>query len=184
MSLMQLLTVGRSFGSVEDRPSPYRMIQENLLPKFGPADRSEMKQPPVETSVAAAPGDLGVRAGWADASKRSETKMNAIEIQVQAAPGASSALPPEAYPLGRWTTMRNPFHRRTASQKSPRLVQGELSLDAVRPVRNDLNESDLEVIPARVAEPGVSDEPVSTEETEGATGFLWNRLRARLLKRT
>jgi len=181
MSLMQLLTVGRSFGSVEDRPSPYRMIQENLLPKFGPADRCEMKPPPVETSMAARPDDLGA---LADASQCSETKMNAIETQVQAAPGASAALPSQAYPLGRWTIMRNPFHRRTASQKSPRLVQGELSLDAVRPVRNDLNESDVEVIPARVAEPEVSDELASTEKPEGATGFLWNRLRARLLKRT
>jgi len=183
MSLMQLLTVGRSFGSVEDGPSPYRMIQENLLPKFGAADRSEMKRPPVEASVAAGPSDPRGPAGWPDAPKRSETKMNATETQVQAAPGASAPPPPHAYPLGRWTIMRNPFHRRAAAPKSPSLVQGELSLDAVRPVRNDLNESDLEVIPAR-AQPGVSDDAAPTEKAGGATAFLWNRLRARLLKRT
>jgi hypothetical protein len=171
MSLMQLLTVGRSFGSVEDRPSPYRMIQDNLLPKFGAADRSGSQQAAAGT-------------GTADASECSETHMNAIETQVQAAPNAAAAFPPPAYPSGRWTMMRKPFQRRTASAKNPTLVQGELSLAAVRPVRNDLNESDLEVIPASAAEPAGADEPASTEKTGGATTFLWHRLRTRLLKRT
>ena len=37
MSLMQLLAVGRSIGMVKDRPTPYKMTQQNLLPKFGGA---------------------------------------------------------------------------------------------------------------------------------------------------
>src|SRR5438093_1423304 len=35
MSLMQWLAVGESLKSIEDRPSPYKMRQQNLLPRFG-----------------------------------------------------------------------------------------------------------------------------------------------------
>jgi hypothetical protein len=35
MSLMRWLAACRSLKSVEDGPSPYRMIQQNLLPRFG-----------------------------------------------------------------------------------------------------------------------------------------------------
>src|SRR5215204_7363837 len=36
MSLMRWLAACRSLKSVEDGPSPYRMTQQNLLPRFGP----------------------------------------------------------------------------------------------------------------------------------------------------
>src|SRR5262245_16947992 len=35
MSLIRLLTVGRSVLSVREQPSPYRISQQHLLPKFG-----------------------------------------------------------------------------------------------------------------------------------------------------
>src|SRR5689334_13151230 len=35
MSLMRLLLAGRSLNTVKDQPSPYKMKQANLLPKFG-----------------------------------------------------------------------------------------------------------------------------------------------------
>lgn len=35
MSLMRWLTACRSLKSVEDGPSPYRMTQQNLVPRFG-----------------------------------------------------------------------------------------------------------------------------------------------------
>jgi hypothetical protein len=35
MSLMRWLAACRSLKSVENRPSPYRMTQQNLLPRFG-----------------------------------------------------------------------------------------------------------------------------------------------------
>jgi len=34
MSLMQLLTVGRSLKTVKNAPSPYKMDKAKLLPKF------------------------------------------------------------------------------------------------------------------------------------------------------
>ena len=40
MSWVQLLAVSKSIDSVPDRPSPYKMTQQNLLPRFG-AERGE-----------------------------------------------------------------------------------------------------------------------------------------------
>src|ERR1051325_1034217 len=49
MSLMQLLTVTRSIKTVKNQPSPYKMKQEHLLPRFS-APKGEEGD---ETSVAA-----------------------------------------------------------------------------------------------------------------------------------
>ena len=43
MSLMQLLTVGRSRRNVKDHPNRYKPAQENLLPKFGADKAPELK---------------------------------------------------------------------------------------------------------------------------------------------
>src|SRR5437667_3105237 len=43
MSLMRFLVVGSSLRGVKDRPSPYKMTQQHLLPKFGPGKEAEGK---------------------------------------------------------------------------------------------------------------------------------------------
>ena len=47
MSLLRLLTVGRSLGAVRDQPSRYKMTQQSLLPKFGTAKPVETLETPV-----------------------------------------------------------------------------------------------------------------------------------------
>src|SRR5262245_49217529 len=76
MSLMQLLTVTRSIKTVKDQPSPYKMKQSQLLPKFsartgeaGPG--AEEVEGVREAPVAAAPQDGGrVVPSFADAAPR------------------------------------------------------------------------------------------------------------------
>ena len=41
MSLMRLLVAGASLKGIRDRRSPYKMTQQNLLPKFGSARQGE-----------------------------------------------------------------------------------------------------------------------------------------------
>jgi hypothetical protein len=41
MSLMRLLTATRSISDVKNEPSPYRMSQQGVLPKFGPRKAKE-----------------------------------------------------------------------------------------------------------------------------------------------
>ena len=114
--------------------------------------------------------------------------MTAIEAQPTVPPQVAGANPAQPYPSGRWT-VRNPFHRRTVGEKDPGPVQGELSLDAIRPVRNDLSDSDLEIVPAKrpAAKPVNAPAPAPVVENRDAfspaASPLWSRLRARLLKR-
>ena len=58
---------------------------------------------------------------------------------------AESAM--NAYPLGRWTLKSNPFKSASKPGGAP-VVQGELSLDKVKVLRNDLSDSDLELVAA------------------------------------
>src|SRR5262245_51682917 len=51
MSLMRWLAVGRSLNSIRDRPSPYKMTQQNLVPRFG-----QRVVPKVERSAGALRG--------------------------------------------------------------------------------------------------------------------------------
>ena len=56
MSLMHLLAVGRSVWSIRDKPSPFKMSQQNLLPKFGAGKGMEAK-----TDGALAPHQPGLQ---------------------------------------------------------------------------------------------------------------------------
>jgi hypothetical protein len=181
MSLMQLLSVGQSFQSIDDGPSPYRMNQQNLLPRFGavPHDGATAA---VTEQEAQAGGVSAVQSGT-DETKNSTKKMTAIEAPPQAVPSGAAAATAQPYPLGRWTLIRNPFQRRTAPQKRSNLVQGEFPLDLVRPVRNDLSDADLEVVARQEAPPKVEEMPPPPSHPPASTGFLWSRLRLRLLKR-
>ncbi len=187
MSLMRLLTVGRSLGAVRDQPSRYKMPQQSLLPKFGAAkqevaelsmaepDLTAASAPPVETKV------IPRAASEPTAAKDKRTKvMTAVETEFPAANAAAPATPPQAYPQGRWTLFRNPFGAATAKPKAgPAPVQGELSLDAVKPVRNDLSDSDLEVIRVSRTAP-VAGTPAAAEELPESAGPVWDRLKTQV----
>lgn len=56
-----------------------------------------------------------------------------------------ASVAPQAFPRGRWTFFRNPFSCAPKPKMAEGPVQGELSLDSVRPVRNDLSDSDFEI---------------------------------------
>ncbi|MDB6030542.1 MAG: hypothetical protein JWM16_880 [Verrucomicrobiales bacterium] len=129
MSLVQLLSVGRSLLNIQDRPSPYRMRQDHLLPKFG---RVEGREPEKRAVREVSPRE-----------NRKEPKVNESQ-EVKVKRGGS---------LFRWMKRANPFARKPAAaapEKAP--VQYELVLDSIKPVRNDLHDTDLMVVPARAAE--------------------------------
>jgi hypothetical protein len=48
-----------------------------------------------------------------------------------------------------WLERRRPTGKRPVASRSNKLVQAELTLESVQVVRNDLSDSDLEVVPAR-----------------------------------
>jgi hypothetical protein len=194
MSLLRLLTVGRSLGAVRDQPSRYKMTQQSLLPKFGavgqptggeaPTVESGLKPVPSPTVETKATPKAAIES---PAAKEKRTKvMTTVETEFPAVSASDPSAPKQAFPAGRWTIFRNPFGSATARPKALRApVQGELSLDAVKPVRNDLSDSDLEVI--RVsrsttagttgAPPVVSAPPVELDRPPEPAGPVWDRLK-------
>ena len=150
MSLLRLLSVGRSLGRVSDPPSRYRMTQQSLLPKFGGAKKTAEGEPADGENREPKSGSLSEKFLTAARSlfaAKQDGQMNRIE-----ADGAAATVKPQAYPRGRWTLFRNPFSTPTkpaSGKECP--VQGELSLEAVRPVRNDLSDSDGVVQPPRAS---------------------------------
>src|SRR5881394_2025440 len=92
MSLMRFLVVGSSLRGVKDRPCPYKMTQQHLLPKFGPGKPAEAKSV-VPLSSAKEPG------GSAGARLENEgTQMTLVEAEdkqqpaggVRPSPGAAN----------------------------------------------------------------------------------------------
>ncbi len=82
-----------------------------------------------------------------------------------------------AYPLGRWTLKANPFKSSIRPARPPG-VQGELSLEKVKVVRNDLSDSDLELVAAskeaKVGEP--TGNVFAAHDAAGTTKMsLWAR---------
>lgn len=186
MSLMQLLAVGQSVRAVKDRPSPYRMRQQSLLPRFGPAGLSGQGPPVSGPGISPSPDgpcDVGRGVG------------SAHQLGLGTAPGpaqqpapAAAAAPAQPYPAGRWLTKPwGRVNRVGGPQAAQGPVQGELSLETVRPVRNDLTDSDVEVVPAARPSSGAPEpvhrKPEPCAHAAPARTPLWTWLRARLLQR-
>jgi hypothetical protein len=146
MSLLRLLSSGKSLiGGATDNTVRYRMGKPGMLPKF----RSTAK--PVKSS-----------------SKRARVATNPEGSQAQptagpAASGQPAVLPKKSFsPRAIYKSFLNSIQARltrlyvkpsrpTPPRPTKLHLQAELSLDKVRVVRNDLSDSDLEVVPRRAS---------------------------------
>src|SRR5437868_1524710 len=207
MSLSQLLVVGRSVLTIKDGPARYKMTQQNMLPKFGsekqaPARASQLASAQAEPAPVVAmttvfeapepsePSEPSGPCGSESALPGAEAPRNgtAGEQAGETDPGpARVAAFVEATrklrPFGTWP--KNPFGWLFERQKRTAAVQTELSLDLVKPVRNDLSDlSNLNDVrdeqsaggelPAGRPPAGVSAPPVPRGK-----GRIWERLKAR-----
>ena len=117
MSLIRLLTTTRSLSDVKNEPSPYRMSQPGLLPKFGPR-----KQPKI------------VQQDSLPSSQSGGAKENLGEgLRDRTDAGCSLKSKSSRQPWWRRWFRRQP-------RREP--VQAELALDLIRVVRNDLREAE------------------------------------------
>lgn len=154
MALMQLLTVTRSLSEAKDRPHRYKLMNDGW-PTFGNA------------AVERSGGQVAEAAMEGSAMKTEVAEQNATAKQT--------------FPLGRWT--KNPFRSTAIPSQRKAAVQGELSLDKVKPVRNDLSDSDLELMPRQPAAPQVNPftAPPASEGLQKLS--LFARLKARLFRK-
>ena len=166
MGLMQLLTVGRSLSEARDRPHRFKLLN-GAMPTFGHS-KIEL-QPECE-------GKAGVELKTDSGEQAMKTETTQATVNAENASGIN------AYPLGRWTLKANPFKASSRPAGQP-VVQGELSLEKVKVVRNDLSDSDLELVA-----PG---KPVGAATDGGVCGLaqikrvklpFWSRVKARLFR--
>lgn len=166
MSLLGLLTIGRAFGSVRNRPAPFR-VTNDLLPNFGRerafagAETNEIQTHAAATEPA--------RQASPEPQTNLAPELPLNERQTIPPLVATQPVKPEAEKSRQVTRTR----RRTRGGVP---VQGELSLEAVRVVRNDLYADDLELIPrsrpAGVASLLKTERPRRNPASAGWRGWL------------
>jgi len=166
MSLLRLLTTGRSLVGLRNGESPYRLSHHRLVPNFGQKPnpfRATTLPEPVRT-VALVPDAAMTKsvpasapAHWAATPPPEAAE--AARAEVAATEPAPSEPVKNSWLKRNWAGLRSWF-RRSDQPSAPRIVraakpavQGELSLEGVQVVRNDLRDSDLEVVAAREARP-------------------------------
>jgi hypothetical protein len=169
MSLMRLLTSGKSLVGLETVESRYRMRSRHLLPKFGSSKNPFAAPAPNSQSQAAEPS--------AEPTLTPEEVAAANLKETRRLPSASPAPSDTPAPAAEKTSKisglldwlgQQPgrlkaklFPAREGKRKSepksaiPRFdqppVQGELSLDNIKVKCNDLSDTDVEVVPVRSA---------------------------------
>lgn len=190
MGLMQLLTVGRSLGRIRDEPSRYKMTQQSLLPKFGAvhAPETQVRGLSETTNPVFARADASKANAAGAATINDRKNMSAVQPELQGKVAPVGAVDRPVFPRGRWTLFRNPFLKTPKPAKPlPAPVQSELSLDAVKPVRNDLCDSDLELVQVarrnagadvKAAEPASPAVSVASESQPAAANeVVWGRIK-------
>jgi hypothetical protein len=171
MSLIRLLTTGRSLVNIPDGDSRYRVTSQRLLPQFGArhnpfssgykVEPTPMapRSPAVHTPTVEPPA---ARVASAPTAERAAAPKSKLESGTAF---AKSKVRDLAAVLRRWTAafldgcrakLAALFARRPAKAAKPAIprfdkapVQTELSLDRIKVLRNDLRDADLEVVPAK-----------------------------------
>jgi len=203
MSLLRLLTTGKSLVGVKDDESRYRLTSQRLLPQFGPARNpfsSRGNSDPVQTETrsprdcggnGAAGERLNVPSSSGEPAAALQRGANNRTVSASASGhGLTDALRLKtAALLGGWRARLIGLLKRprgeTAKPAIPRFtkqpVQGELSLDKIRVVRNDLSDADLEVVPAASPAALASAAPgLQTGERAGVAESTWGRVATRI----
>lgn len=166
MSLGRLLKSGKSLVGCKESESHYRMRRKNLLPKFGsqknpfatrtgsPSDNPE--NPAVEQMEPAAhemSAEEIVAANMKETRRLPFVDSTAKEARQPQAPAKQAPRRRRAWarrlnPFA-WLSKRRSATRLAGSKSAHPPIQGELSLDNVKVVRNDLSDADVEIVPAR-----------------------------------
>jgi len=197
---MKLLSVSNSFLAGKTESGRYRMTEQGVLPKFapvgrpvslapkrnedGPIGRVELSLAPTKP-IAAAREDPAVMLSLRQScdrhspfAERADEPATTGQVREPRAAVCVNAVPEST----NWFRLRrDPFSVPAGKVEPKPLVQAELSLDAVKPVRNDLSDADFEVIPAREKSAPNAAKPARARLFKPELASLaWSRLAARL----
>jgi len=153
MSLVRLLTTGKSLTGVDPATNRYRMRSRFLLPKFG-SDKNPFTQPAAVPRAAVqetTPAQIA-------AANLKETRRLPATVAVELKTSGDQPVSGTFGRIREWLRRRNPLARWPRRNREPKAaiprfnkspIQVELSLDSVKVVRNDLNDADLEIVAAK-----------------------------------
>ena len=193
---MKLLSVSRSFVNSRNQQGRYKMAEQGVLPKFAPMGRpvslapkgkaDELLLPPVpfvQTFASARSSTKPVNSIARPRLRQSDaaTSSRVQPLTVTLSPQESACVNAVPISTNFFRLRKNPFVTRSAEKpRSALQTPVERSLDAVKVVRNDLSDADLEVIPAQ-PESKTGDNRVQRPRFFRAelTGLAWSRLTAR-----
>jgi hypothetical protein len=205
MSLLRLLTTGKSLVGVTGEESRYRLTSQKLLPQFGPVRNpfsGRAKAEPAQTEARSLEnhgrnGASVARPGLPDPTGEPAAVLQRVgEHRVVPAKFdvrnlAEALWRRVAALLRRWRAKSRGLLARSGGKAAkptiPRFpkppVQGELSLDRIKVVRNDLSDADLELVPAKpLAVPAVTaPAPRAAEKSAGAK-IVWGRVTTQILR--
>ena len=174
MSLGRLLATGKSLVGLRGGESRYRTDKNARLPKF-----ASPKNPFAPAEVAVEPPVTAPGPMPSATAKPVATEKKTLRAPARAAKATGW--------LSEWGRKLNPLSR---GPKPAGLVkslaplpgmppqQGELSLDAVKVMRNDLSDTDFEVVRPRAVR-SVSPVMAMTAEKLEPVGAAWNRITTR-----
>src|SRR5437588_12024000 len=195
MSLVRLLTAGKSLIGLKPAKARYHLETHRPFPQFGsPTNRFRATTRPekAQTTALVPPSDLPV--GLAKIQKAEVAASD--RPLAPAAPSSTTAKTPLAVKkpngenvvrgprpvskLSNWLGWRRPKGvRASAGPFGKPMVQAELSLEQVKVVRNDLSETDLEIVRAKPA-PATDQMPRTFSAMTGVPASAWNRMAGRL----
>ena len=193
MSLLKLLSVGRSFAGAVHEPGRYKMSSEYRLPQFGSSnsdgrsDCSATQGAPEAKPVAAYPLNFFER--LLDRFCQRRPTQTPFEARGSGTFHTPEKVRSETFqrrpraPLSSKPRLGALLGRAPSRPAEQRLQQIELELDQVRVVRNDLSEADLQVV-ARTG--ATRSRSAAKEDSQPASPpaadsrLTWNRMTARL----
>ena len=163
MSLLKLLATGKSLVGLKQATGRYRVTRERLLPQFG-SKNNPFQQRDDEAQTSAGPLQ-NVALPEPSTSESSQPEPTVAPCDSGPAKGSPERLPVLAEPVrhkvagwankcvAKLATGIRVRPSKPAKSAFPAftkaLVQGELSLERVKVVRNDLSDSDLDIVRSR-----------------------------------
>jgi hypothetical protein len=199
MNPLCLLTKGRTFKDMADRPGAYKLLAKSALPKFTagkrpPSGLSNSAPQTVQTTLFEQ-SPAAVKAAVVETRNNEAPPVGPVkpsQPDVSQSPFAKDAKTSEkARARGAWQrtvsfckglVQRFVFGRKGRPVHGA-TVQTELALEKVTVMRNDLNEDDLEVVLVE-RKVGTGEKPLARLSKMEMTGEAWIRLTAPFRKKS
>ena len=174
---LKFLAVGQSFAGLRGDKSPYAVRKENQLPRFGSSPRFLGRQV-AEEEKAMVQTDFLQEAPRAELQPSSPEQLAPlVERPLFQAPAAKAVAVQK--PKRSWFSIFGLKWFRTQKTREE-LVQSELSLEKVRVLRNDLADSDLQLVIKRKKK--ATTVTSSKKESGNSSRQGWSELNARLFE--